>query len=134
MDKRVSTRVPITEGLPDEPAENLLYSKQQPFLQSMVLVYYLSQTVKSDEEALDESMQAYGTTIGKTVTYDRVEDFYSWEDYFPHVAEMSLDNKFYQRFDQFQGHAYQYYVAGLFSFEMVQDSMEHAKSVMDRLF
>jgi len=131
---KVAYRFPNITGLPDNPAKNLLYSKLQPFLESMVVGYYLSPSEKSDEEALEESLESYGTKIGKEVTSEIVEDFNSWVDYFPHVSQTSLDAKFYNRFDSFQGHANQYYVGGLFNFEMVQDSMEHAKSILERFF
>jgi len=133
--QKASYRVPepTSPGLPDDPAENLLYFKQQPFLQSSVTAYYMSPTEKTEEEVMDEIFLGYGAKIQQTVTEDLVEDFNHW-NYFPHVSQDSLENDFYKRFHEVQGYAHQYYVGGLFNFEMVQTNMDHSKTIMEEFF
>lgn len=126
-------RLPEVSSLPDMPAENLLYFKQQFFNESSVVAYYLSPSAKSSAEAMEESMESYGKKIGENVTADLIEDSNDWV-YFPHVSKDSLDGAFYSRFNEFQGDANQYYVGGLFNFETVQGSMTHAKFILDEFF
>ena len=130
----VSYRVPKISGIPDNPAENLLYIKQQPVPRSSVVAYYSSPTLKTEKEAKEESMIGYSFKIGRPVTEDIIEDFNYWQDYFPHVSKESLDAGFYHRFDEMQGHHHQWYVGGLFNFESVQQSMVHSKWTMEKLF
>lgn len=134
--QKASYRVPepSSPGLPDDPAENLLYFKQQPFSESSVTAYYMSPTENTEEEAKDEILLGYGAKIGQQIIEDLVEDFNHWEDYFPHVSQDSLENDFYQRFHEVQGYAHQYYVGGLFNFEMVQTSMDHSKTIIEEFF
>eukprot|EP00956_Cyclotella_meneghiniana_P021260 scaffold38517_cov74-Cyclotella_meneghiniana.AAC.6 len=117
--KAAAYRYPEFSGLPDMPAENLLYFKQQFLNESSVVAYYLSPSEKSSAEAMEESMESYGKKIGENVTADLIEDSNDWV-YFPHVSKDSLDSGFYSRFNEFQGNANQYCVGGLFNFETVQ--------------
>ena len=130
----VSYRVPEISGIPDGPAENLLYIKQQPVPNSSVVAYYSSPSFKTEQEAKEESMLGYSSKIGQPVTEDFIEDFNYWHDYFPHVSKESLDAGFYHRFHDIQGHHRQWYVGGLFNFESVQQSMIHSRWTMENLF
>lgn len=41
---------------------------------------------------------------------------------------------FYQQLDTFQGRFRQYYAGALFSFEMVKETVEHDKYIVERFF
>ena len=107
-------------AVPDNPAVNLFYFKQQFFPGSSVSAYYLSPSEKSDSQALSESLASYSKLIGRPVDESFVQDFNRWV-YFPHVNTESLNNGFYHKFDDYQGRFNQYYTGGLFTFEMVQE-------------
>lgn len=123
--------VPET-AVPDNPARCLLFFKQQDFPGSSIVAYYFSPSEKTDEQAVDEALASYSALIGRTVDASIVQDFNRWEDYFPHVSTGSLNAGFYENVDALQGKFNQYYVGALFSFDMVQESMDHAKYIVER--
>ena len=128
-ERSLSYHVPVPE-VPDNPSRNLLYFKQQDFLGSSVVVYYLSPSEKTDAQVISESLDNYSRLIGSKVDEGKVQAFFRWV-YFPHVSTKSLRNGFYHKLDAFQGRYNQYYVGALFNFEMVQDAMDHAKYIVE---
>ena len=119
------------DAVPDNPALNLLMWKQQDFPESSVSVYYLTPSDKTDEQAMEESLLHYETLVGQR---PEVQQFNPWLDYFPHVSTDSLQSGFYHKLDSFQGHYGQYYTGGFLNYETVQDSMEHARYIIDTEF
>jgi len=83
---------------------------------------------------LDEALASYSVLIGQPVDASMVQDFNRWEDYYPHVSTQSMNADFYLKVDAFQGEFRQYYVGGLFTFDMVQEAMDHAKYIVKRFF
>jgi hypothetical protein len=124
--------IPFDE-IPDNPAVNMILNEQQDSLNSSIVAYYLSPTEKTDEEAQSESLNHYEKIIGSAVDESIVQDFNRW-DYFPHVSKEDLEDGFYEEFDSYQGQDDQYYVGGLFNFEMVQAAMQHGEHIIEKFF
>ena len=124
--------VPVPE-IPDNPARNLLYFKQQDFPGSSVTIYYLTPSEKTDAQVIAESLENYSRLIGSTVDESKVQAFFRWI-YFPHVSTQSLNDGFHHKLDAFQGQYNQYYVGALFNWEMVQDAMDHARFIVETRF
>jgi hypothetical protein len=120
-------------AIPDDPARNLLIWKPQDFPASSVVAYYSTPSEKTDEQARDEAVAHYSALTERSAE-DRVQDFNPWLDYFPRVDSESLSGGFYKELDSFQGHYSQYYTGGLMNFDMVANSMEHARYLIDAEF
>jgi len=121
-------------SVPDNPAVPLFISKQHDIPGSSVVAYYLSPSEKTDKEATEETLATYSALIGQVVNSSIVQDFNRWEGYFPHVSTESMNSGFYRDFDGLQGKFHQYYAGGLFAVDTVQESMEHAKYIVERFF
>ena len=66
----------------------------------------------------------------KPITDADVVDFREW-DYFPHFDGQELDQDFYARFNELQGHKSTYYVSGLNGFETVEFAIRAGQDVVD---
>ena len=126
--------VPLS-SVPDNPAVNLLYIKQFSTPTSSVTAYYLTPSLKTADQARTESLASYSKFVHRTDVNASsiVQDFNQWA-YFPHVSKESLDAGFYLAFEALQGVSRQYYTGGLFNFETVQNSMEHARYIIGTYF
>jgi NAD(P)-binding Rossmann-like domain len=121
--------------VPTNPGVNLFYFKEQDFKGSSVAAVYLAPlgSTITDEQVLEESLASYSSAIGRPVDGSIVQDLNKWI-YFPHASTESLQDGFYEKFQSLQGYHNQYYTGGLFNFESVQDSMEHAEYIIKTFF
>lgn len=118
-----------------DPGVNVILAKQQEFKGSFVSAYFsvpLGSNI-TDEQVREQSIASYSSVIGRIVDESIIRDFNRWI-YFLHASTGSLDDGFFEKFDSYQGHYNQYYTGGLFNYEMVQTSMEHADHIIKKLF
>lgn len=120
------------DEVPDNPAKILLYLKLYNKVGGPVVGYYLTPSSKTDEQAKQEILAFYSEHIGKNVTESSILAFEPWLNYFPHPLTEALESGFFQKFDDLQGKSRQFYVGGLFNFELVQSSMEHGRFIVEK--
>jgi hypothetical protein len=70
------------------------------------------------------------TAEPKPITDADVVDFRGW-DYFPHFDKAELENGFYAKFNELQGHQNTYYASGLNGFETVEFAIRAGQDVVD---
>lgn len=124
--------MPPQDKIPDKPAENLLYVKVYDDPGTPILAYFHSPSEKTEAEARQEIVASYSQAVGAPLDESVILAFQPWLNYFPHAKTEALNGNFYSRFEALQGASHQYYVGGLFNYELVQNAMEHARFVVEK--
>jgi len=122
---------PFQDRVPDNPAIILAYAKMFETAGTPVMGYYLSPSLKTEDDAKTEILKSYSTLVGKPVDESVILAFEPWVNYFPHPTEQALRDGFYQNFDELQGVSRQFYAGGLFSFDTIQQTMAHARYIVE---
>lgn len=123
---------PVRDEVQDNPAQIILLFKMYKENESLVNAFYLSPSSKTDEEAKQEIIMSYSKLTSKQIDQSDIVVYQPWLNYFPIAPTDALRDGFFQKFDDLEGVSRQYYTGGLFNFETVQNSMEHAHFIIEK--